>query len=133
YHLQPHLAAMSFGKALPCYSLAAALLASALPLTAADAPPPGAPGGVPNATAPTVPPGPGDAGARGGRGGGRGGRGGSPITPESQAAIARLADLPVWTRDSEVGDYSAGPGYPTPPENAPRDNVPKGRVDTFHI
>lgn len=64
----------------------------------------------------------------------RGGfRGGPPMTAEDQAAIAKLADLPTWKPGVGDGDYSMRPPYAPAPENAPRDNVPKGKVSTFHL
>jgi len=63
------------------------------------------------------------------QGGGRGG----PLTAEDQAAIAKLAELPVWKPGAADGDYSIAPPYSPAPENAPREGVPKGRVVTFHI
>ncbi len=64
--------------------------------------------------------------------GGRGGRGG-PLTPEDQAALARLAALPPWKPGAGVGDYSLAPPYAPAPENAPREGVPKGRIETFQL
>jgi enterochelin esterase family protein len=68
-----------------------------------------------------------NAGARGGR------RGGPPMTAEDQAAIAKLAELPPWKQGVGDGDYSMKPPFPPAPENTPRDNVPKGKVATFHL
>jgi enterochelin esterase-like enzyme len=63
----------------------------------------------------------------------RGGRGGAPLTAEEQSAIAKLSALPAWKPGAGDGDYSIGPPYAPAPENAPRDGVPKGRVETFHL
>ena len=66
-------------------------------------------------------------------GGGRRGGGfrGAPITPEEQAELAKLADLPAYPAGAGDGDYSAGPMYAPAPELTPRDNVPKGKVVRF--
>ncbi|MCI0540034.1 MAG: hypothetical protein L0Z50_32915, partial [Verrucomicrobiales bacterium] len=103
------------------HALLAAEPAPAQPATpAAAAATPAAPGPT-NAQAPAP-------GAR------RGGRGfGAPITAEEQAAIAKLADLPAWKPGVGVGDYSISPPFSPAPENTPRDNVPKGKVVTFHM
>ncbi len=61
------------------------------------------------------------------------GRRSGSLTPEDQAAIAKLADLPPWRPGAADGDYSLAPPYTAAPENAPRDNVPKGRVETFQL
>jgi enterochelin esterase-like enzyme len=108
----------------PCIVLVAPILPS---LRAAEASPPAA-GTAANATAPATAA-PATAPGAGGRRGGRGG----PITPESQAAIAKLAELPTWKAGAGNGDYSIAPPYTPAPENAPRDNVPQGRVDTFQM
>ncbi|MEY2881696.1 MAG: hypothetical protein RLZZ15_4076, partial [Verrucomicrobiota bacterium] len=63
---------------------------------------------------------------------GRGGRG-EPLTAADQAAIAKLAELPPWKPGAGVGDFSIAPPYAPASENTPRDNVPKGRVETFHL
>src|ERR1041384_190001 len=39
---------------------------------------------------------------------GGGGRGG-PITPEEQAAVAKLAELPTWKPGAPDGDYTIAP------------------------
>lgn len=67
----------------------------------------------------------------GGRRGG--GRGGAPLTAEEQAVIAKLAALPAWAPGVGNGDYVLKPPFAPAPENAPRDNVPKGKVVTFHM
>jgi enterochelin esterase-like enzyme len=66
------------------------------------------------------------------RGGGRGGRGG-PMTPEDQAAIAKLAELPAWKPSVGDGDYVMSPPYTPAPENAVREGVAQGRVVTFQM
>jgi enterochelin esterase family protein len=105
------------------------LLIALRPLTAADAPTP--PTAAPSASAaPGQPNAPTPNGQ--GFGGRRGGRGG-PITPESQAAIAKLSELPTWKPGAGDGDYSIAPPYVAPPENAARDNVPKGTVQTIQL
>ena len=63
------------------------------------------------------------------RGGGRG----EPLTAEDQAELAKLADLPPWKPGADIGDFSLAPPFAPAPENAPRDKVPKGRVETFHL
>ena len=122
------------------YAAALSLLFGAPFLFAAEA--------TPTAVAPSATPAAADApaGAGGRQGGGRGGRGG-PMTPEDQAKIAKLATLPPWKPGVGEGDYRmmpdatktppyndlTNPAYPPAPENAPRDGVPKGKVDTFQI
>ena len=69
--------------------------------------------------------------ARGG-GAGRGGRGG-PLSPDDQAALVKLAELPPWKPGAGVGDYSLAPPYTPAPETVRRDHVPKGRVETFQL
>ena len=66
-------------------------------------------------------------------GGRRRGFRGAPITPEEQAEVAKLADLPALTPGSGDGDYSTGPMYAPAPEQTPRDNVPKGRIIKFNM
>ncbi|MBL9199834.1 MAG: hypothetical protein JNL39_04965 [Opitutaceae bacterium] len=63
---------------------------------------------------------------------GRGGRG-APLSTEDQAAIAKLAELPPWNPGAGVGDFSLAPPFAPAPENAARDGVPKGRVETFQL
>ena len=63
------------------------------------------------------------------RGGGRGG----PLSAEDQAALAKLAQLPPWKPGAGVGDFAITPPYASALENAPRTNVPKGRVETFQL
>jgi enterochelin esterase family protein len=68
------------------------------------------------------------------------------MTTEEQAAIAKLSELPVWKPGVGDGDYTMvpnstnkppfsdnNPAYLPAPENAPRANVPKGRVELFHL
>ncbi len=89
-----------------------------LPLRAADAP------STPPAAAPANAPAPG-----GRKGGGRGG----PLTDDDRAAMAKLAELPLWKPGSDNGDYSLAPPYPPAPDSLPRDNVPKGKVVSFTL
>ncbi|MBI5769300.1 MAG: esterase family protein [Verrucomicrobia bacterium] len=63
---------------------------------------------------------------------GRGGRGG-PLSAEDQAALAKLGELPPWKPGASVGDFSITPPYAPAPESLPRDNVPKGKVETFQL
>jgi len=111
---------------LPCtYALFAAEVAVTPPATPAASNAPSGAAGQPDAQA---------SASDGRRGSGRRGRGfGAPMTAEDQTALAKLADLPVWKAGAGVGDYSIAPPYTPAPENAPRANVPKGRVETFHI
>lgn len=53
------------------------------------------------------------------------------MSPEEQASIAKLADLPVWKAGAGNGDYSIAPPYAPSPETKVRDDVPKGKVITF--
>jgi len=113
----------------PLLSVVLALFCVTPPLLAAE-PAPTAPAaaaatspipGQPNAQSPA-------SGAR------RGSLGfGAPITAEEQAAIAKLAELPAWKAGVSAGDYSLAPPFAPAPENTPRDNVPKGKVATFHL
>src|SRR4051812_5997153 len=90
------------------------------PLLAADAAPNPPAAGPPDAQAQP-------GGAR------RGGRAGGRITPEEQAAIAKLGELPAWKPGAGDGDYSLAPPFSPAPENAPRENVPKGKVVSFKM
>ncbi len=63
---------------------------------------------------------------------GRAGRG-DPLSAEDQAELARLSKLPLWKPGAGVGDFSLAPPFTPAPENAPRDGVPKGRVETFQL
>ncbi len=103
---------------------ALAWLPAAHRLAAADAVP--APASPSTPAQPATPP-PAPGGKRGG-----GGRG-EPLTAADQAAITKLAELPPWKPGAGVGDFSLASPYAPAPENAPRDNVPKGRVETFHL
>lgn len=62
----------------------------------------------------------------------RGGRG-APLTAADQAALNKLAELPLWQPGAGDGDYSVAPPYAPAPENALRDRVPQGRVETFQL
>lgn len=66
------------------------------------------------------------------------------MTADEQAKIAWLATLPTWKPGVDTGDYTmvpnstntppfsdTNPAYLPAPENAPRDGVPKGRVEFF--
>src|SRR4051812_47287378 len=99
---------------LLCATAAFSLLANAQSSLAADTPA-AAPVAQPAAVTPGGAPAPGA--NRGG--GGRGGRGG-PLTPEDQAAIAKLAELPAWKPGVGDGDYVMSPPYSPAPENALR-------------
>ncbi len=55
------------------------------------------------------------------------------MSAEDQAKIAKLAALPAWKPGVGEGDYSIPAPHTPAPENAPRDNVPKGKVVSFHI
>ncbi len=69
------------------------------------------------------------------------------MSAEDQAKIAKLATLPPWKPGVGDGDYKmvpdptktapyndlTNPAYAPAPENAPRDGVPKGRVEMFHL
>ena len=85
---------------------------------AAAAPPTGGPAGAPPA---------------GARGGGRGAPR-APLSAEDIAEIATLESLPAWKPGAGDGDYFIGPDDYTPaPELTPRENVAKGRVETFTL
>ncbi len=73
---------------------------------------------------------PADAAAPGARkGGGRGG----PLSDADRAAIAKLAELPPWQPTAASGDFSLSAPYAPPPENQPKENIPKGRVETLQL
>ena len=55
------------------------------------------------------------------------------MTDEDRAAIAKLSELPAWKPGAGDGDYLMAPPYAPAPENAARDNVPKGKVATFQM
>jgi enterochelin esterase-like enzyme len=55
------------------------------------------------------------------------------MTDEDRAAIAKLSELPAWNRSMVDGDYSIAPPYAPAPENAEREGVPKGKVETFML
>ncbi len=101
------------------------LLGAAQPLFAADSPV--APAGTSGNTTVSAPAG--NTTAR--RGGARGN--GAPATPADLAEIAQLAEFPAWKPDSGDGNYSIGPDYANAPEQTPRPDVPKGRVESFTL
>ena len=113
---------LSKSPVLLYFTTTLALLTGLHPLLAADVAP------TPPATAAA---GTAESAAPGGRRGG--GRGGAPMSAEDQAAVTKLAELPAWKPGASDGDYSMAPPYTPAPENAPRDNVPKGKVVTFHM
>ena len=45
--------------------------------------------------------------------------------------IAKLADLPLYTKDAKDGDYRIAPPYADAPEKTARADVPKGMVYHF--
>jgi iron(III)-enterobactin esterase len=55
------------------------------------------------------------------------------MTADDQAAVAKLGELPAWKPGVGGGDYVSAPPYVPAPENAPRDNVPQGKVVTFNM
>jgi enterochelin esterase-like enzyme len=56
------------------------------------------------------------------------------MSEEDRAAIAALAELPTWNPpNSDIGDFSIAPPFEPAPENAKRDGVPEGRIETFHL
>src|SRR3954468_18205931 len=63
----------------------------------------------------------------------RGGGNRAPVTAEEAAEIAKANDFPVWTPGAGDGNYSIGPEYAPAPEQTPREDVPKGRVETFTL
>lgn len=56
-----------------------------------------------------------------------------PITPEEQAQIAKLAELPAWKPGDGDGDYSIGPDYSPAPEQKPKAGVPEGKIISFDL
>lgn len=55
------------------------------------------------------------------------------MTAEDQAAIAKLANFPLWKTGSGDGNYQIAPPFSPAPENTQQESVPKGRVETFHM
>ncbi len=53
------------------------------------------------------------------------------MTPEDQAAIAKLLTLSIWKAGAGDGDYTIAPPYTPPQANTADDQVPKGKVVTF--
>jgi len=110
---------MNFTR-ITCRAALLCLLAGPNPVFAADPPAAAAAG-------PAAPAAPAD-----GRGAGqRGGNRGAPMTPEEQAEVAKLAELPALTRGAGDGDYSIGPMFAPAAEQTPRADVPKGKVVQF--
>jgi enterochelin esterase-like enzyme len=72
-------------------------------------------------------------GAPKGRGGAKGGPPQAAATPEDLAEIAKLANLPTWTKGSGDGDYSTGPDYAPAPEQTLRVGVPHGKLIEFYL
>jgi enterochelin esterase-like enzyme len=98
----------------PSLCAAALCLASAAsPMFGADAAPAPAPGG---GTAATV------LHFRGG-----------PATPADLAEMAKLSALPALAPGAGDGDYLVKPPYSPAPEQTPRPEVPKGRVERFTL
>ena len=82
---------------------------------------------APTVTAPAAP-----APAPGAPNPGRG-RGGPPATPEELAQIAKLKELPLLTRSAGQGDFKITPPYDPAPEETPRPDVAKGRIERFTL
>lgn len=57
----------------------------------------------------------------------------NPATPAELAEIAKLKELPLLTPDSGIGDFRVAPPYPPAPEETPRADVPKGRLERFTL
>ena len=55
------------------------------------------------------------------------------MSPEDQAAIAKMDSLPTWKPGVGNGDFVASPPFVPAPENEPRANVPKGKVVTNYL
>jgi iron(III)-enterobactin esterase len=105
---------LSFGAAL------LSLVAVTSPLRGADAPAaPAATAPASAATPPAANP------ARGNRG--------APASPEELAEMAKLMELPVLTPGAGNGDYLIKPPYVAAPEQTPRANVPKGKIERFTL
>lgn len=106
------------------------LLGAAQPLFAADSPSaPAVATGNTTVSTPAAGTPAGNTTAR--RGGARGN--GAPATPADLAEIAQVADFPAWKPDATDGNYSIGPDYANAPEQTPRPDVPKGRVESFTL
>ncbi len=58
---------------------------------------------------------------------------GGPATAADLAEIARLDALPALEAGSGDGDYLLRPPYTAAPEQTPRSDVPKGRVEKFTL
>jgi enterochelin esterase-like enzyme len=71
----------------------------------------------------------------GGQGAAKGGQRppANPATPEDFADIAKLANLPAWTKGSGDGDFSIGPDYAPAPEEAQRVGIPHGKLIEFFM
>ncbi len=57
----------------------------------------------------------------------------APITPQEQAQIDKLAQLPAWKPGDGDGDFSIGPDYSPAPEQTPRPGVPEGKIVSFDL
>ena len=58
---------------------------------------------------------------------------GGPASPADLAEMARLDGLPPLTASAGNGDFLLKPPYAPAPEQTPRPDVPKGRVENFSV
>ena len=116
---------MLLQKTFPVLRVALFLFLSvAHPLFGADAVP--APTTVPAAATATPAPG-GASAAKAGK------NRGAPATPAELAEIAKLMELPALKAGAGNGDYLVKPPYAPAPEQTPRADVPKGRIEKFTL
>ncbi len=58
---------------------------------------------------------------------------GTPASPAELAEIAKLLELPALTPGADQGDFLIKPPYAPAPEQTPRADVPKGRIERFTL
>ncbi len=58
---------------------------------------------------------------------------GAPATPAELAEIAKLMELPALKAGAGNGDFLVKPPYAPAPEQTPRADVPKGRIEKFTL
>jgi enterochelin esterase-like enzyme len=58
---------------------------------------------------------------------------GAPASPDELAEMAKLRELPVLTPQAGNGDYLIKPPFVAAPEQTPRADVPKGKIQRFTL
>ena len=58
---------------------------------------------------------------------------GAPASPAELAEMAKLRELPVLTPQAGNGDYLIKPPFVAAPEQTPRADVPKGKIQRFTL